>query len=348
VRRPTLPYEEITFNNREITLRGWILRTQKRSKGLIVFLHGIADNRQSGLGVARRFVRRGYDVLLYDGRAHGASGGQCCTYGFHEKHDLSRALDALGVARESTVILLGHSLGAAVALQAAANEQRISHVIAVSAFSDLETIVRDRAPWFATQKDVTAALRLASRRGDFILEEVSPQRAASRIRVPVLLVHGECDRETTPDHSRRIFDALTGSKELRIVRNADHDHILSIEGAWSVIEDWWRRNVERPVPPTSSAKTKQSRRLWNPRRAPDHNSGRKSKKTSSIQAILASNIDEVDGTCQHAPAPTATQEPPSHFGHCAGGVKNLPQPFHSVKSTGVKGNFFDGRLVSLV
>ncbi|MBN2371234.1 MAG: alpha/beta fold hydrolase [Vicinamibacteria bacterium] len=241
-----MPYEDISFINNSVRLRGWLLRAGAPHHGLIVYLHGIADNRQSGLGIARRFVPRGYDVLIYDGRAHGASTGQHCTYGYHEKRDLSLALDRLGSERGSTVVLIGHSLGAAVALQAAAVEPRVSHVIAVSSFSDLDSIVRDRAPWFVTSQDVTAAMALASRRGDFIPAEASPRRSATMIRVPVLLVHGECDRETTADHSRRIFDSLSSPKELVIVPGADHDHILSHDGAWTAIDEWWRRHVVRP------------------------------------------------------------------------------------------------------
>jgi pimeloyl-ACP methyl ester carboxylesterase len=52
------------------------------------------------------------------------------------------------------VVLLGSSLGAAVALQAAPLDPRIRGVIAEAPFSSLEAVVRDRAPWFATKREV--------------------------------------------------------------------------------------------------------------------------------------------------------------------------------------------------
>jgi pimeloyl-ACP methyl ester carboxylesterase len=182
-----------------------------------------------------RSVPRGYDVLAYDSRAHGASGGEYCTYGYHERHDLSRALDAVGA---HDAILIGVSLGGAVALQAAAIEPRVKGVIAVAPFADLASIVRDRSPWFATEADRAAALAGAGRLAGFDPNEASPVRAAPRITVPVLLIHGARDGKTPPEHSRRIFRALGDPKELCIIASAGHDDILARAGTWRVIECW--------------------------------------------------------------------------------------------------------------
>ena len=93
---PDLPFEDFVFASGGVTIRGWRFRSAApRHRGLIVYLHGSADNRGSGLGFAHRFVPQGFDVVAYDSRAHGDSGGDACTYGFHEKKDLSRALDAV-------------------------------------------------------------------------------------------------------------------------------------------------------------------------------------------------------------------------------------------------------------
>ena len=83
---------------------------------------GVADNRGSGAGIVRRFVDRRFDVIAYDSRAHGDSGGDACTYGYFEKEDLRRVLDTVP---PGPVVLIGTSLGAAVALQAAAALARV-------------------------------------------------------------------------------------------------------------------------------------------------------------------------------------------------------------------------------
>jgi dipeptidyl aminopeptidase/acylaminoacyl peptidase len=62
--------------------------------------------------------------------------------------------------------------------------------------------------------------------------------AAARIKAPVLLIHGDRDRETPPAHSRRVFEALTGPKRLILVPGAGHNQSLRSAEVWSEIDRW--------------------------------------------------------------------------------------------------------------
>jgi pimeloyl-ACP methyl ester carboxylesterase len=230
---PRLPFQVVAFSSGSERLEGWLFRGDGERRGLVVYLHGIADNRQSGVGVAERLLPRGYDVFGFDARAHGLSSGSACTYGFHERHDVSRALDAVGASR---AILLGHSLGAAVALQAAAVDPRVTAVVAASAFSDLPTIVRERARWLLVPGSyVDAALARAGEEARFSPADASSLALADRIAVPVLLLHGAADRKTPPSHSQRIHAALRGPRRLVLLPGVGHDEILGREEAWREI-----------------------------------------------------------------------------------------------------------------
>jgi uncharacterized protein len=232
--RPSQPFETINVDGvGGVKLAGWRFRASSERRGTIVYLHGVADNRASGIGIASRFVARGFDVISYDSRAHGESTGDACTYGFYEKQDLSRVLD--GVA--GPVVLLGFSLGGAVALQAAAEDRRIGAVIAVSSFSDLRTVGSERAPFFASKRNVAEAFAIAEKEGRFRADDVSPLAAAARIAVPVLIVHGEGDGETPPAHARRIFAALREPKRLILVPNAGHGGALT-PPVWQELDRW--------------------------------------------------------------------------------------------------------------
>jgi uncharacterized protein len=235
---PPIAYETLAFENDGVKLAGWVFRAQPATRGWLVYLHGIADNRQSGIGFAQRFVPQGYDVLMYDSRAHGASTGKAVTYGVREKEDLRRALDAVGAKR---AVLFGCSLGAAVALQAAAADERIVGVIAQSPFADLRLVAHERKPFVFTRAKADTAIALAGKQGDFDVDDASALRAAPNIRVPVLLIHGEDDRDTRADHSRRIFEKLAGPKELLIVAGAGHNDTLARAETWQRIEDWLAR-----------------------------------------------------------------------------------------------------------
>jgi pimeloyl-ACP methyl ester carboxylesterase len=217
-----------------VDLTGWTCRAAGIRRGTLVYLHGVADNRGSSRRVIERFVARGFDVLAYDSRAHGDSGGDVCTYGFHEKQDLRRVLDTID---PGPVVLIGGSLGAAVALQAAAVDTRIRAVVAAETFSDLRTVARERAPFFFTRSTVTRAFQIAEHQARFEVDAVSPVAAAARITVPVLLIHGAADTDTPPDHSRRVFAALAGPKHLLLVPGARHNESLRSE-TWAEIEQW--------------------------------------------------------------------------------------------------------------
>jgi pimeloyl-ACP methyl ester carboxylesterase len=122
-----------------------------------------------------------------------------CTYGFYEKQDLGRVLDRVAV---TPIVLMGTSLGAAVALQAAAQDRRIGAVVAVSSYSDLRTAASERAPFFASKGNIAEAFKLAEAEGKFRADDVSPMAAAAYITAPTLIVHGDHDDETPPARAK--------------------------------------------------------------------------------------------------------------------------------------------------
>jgi alpha-beta hydrolase superfamily lysophospholipase len=225
-----------------IRLRGWRCPAPSAPRGTVIYLHGIGDNRGSSVGVIQRFRGRGFDVVAYDSRANGESDGAACTYGFYEKRDLH---DVLDTARAGPVVLIGHSLGAAVALQEAADDSRVAAVVAAETFSDLRTIATERAPFVFTPPSIRAAFAMAERQAQFTVDEVSPEHAAARISIPVLLLHGDADTDTRPDHSRRVFAALHGPKQLILVPGAHHNGALRAD-VWPAIEGWIDRALARP------------------------------------------------------------------------------------------------------
>ncbi len=232
--KPPLPAENVEIASDGVVLKGWLFRAAGERRGTIVYLHGSADNRASVGGVAKRYVPRGYDVLAYDSRAHGESTGDACTYGYYEKRDLGKAIDSLNVPE---VAVLGVSLGGAVALQAAAEEPRVSRVVAISTFSDLRTVATLRAPFFASAGNIREALAIAEKQANFVVDDVSPVRAAARLSIPVLLIHGAADQETPPAHSERVQQALKGPKRLLLLPKSGHAVSLD-EATWRVIDEW--------------------------------------------------------------------------------------------------------------
>ncbi len=236
---------EREFAGDGLTLRGWMCAARVERRGTVVYLHGVADNRSSAIGVIDRMTQHGFDVVAYDSRGHGRSDGDTCTYGFYEKRDLARVIDTL---EPGPVVLIGSSLGAAVAIQAAVGNPRVTAVVAAEAFSDLRTIGTERAPRILPGMLISRAFRVAEERGRFDVDSVRPVDAARSLEIPVLLIHGADDVDTTPDHSKRILSALAGQKRLLLVPHAGHNQSLNSPDVWTDVDRWLAAPALAPGP----------------------------------------------------------------------------------------------------
>ena len=250
-RQPLRPFEAFEWQGAGVPLVGWWFHAPEGARGTLVYLHGVGDNRSSAVGIAEHFVPLGFDVVAYDSRAHGESGGDACTYGFYEKQDLARVLDHL---TRAPIVVMGTSMGAAVALQAAAEDPRIAAVVSISAFSDLRTAASERAPFFASRRNLDDAFHLAETEGRFRVDEVSPVAAAPRIAAPVLLVHGDADTETPYAHALRILAALHGPKQLVTIPGGGHRGGLTAD-AWRQVDAWLTHVPGDPRPPAPQPKS---------------------------------------------------------------------------------------------
>lgn len=226
---------EREFAGDGLMLRGWSCTARGQRRGTVVYLHGVADNRFSAVGVIDWLTQRGFDVVAYDSRAHGQSEGTVCTYGFYEKRDLKHVIDSLP---SGPLVLIGSSLGGAVAIQGAVGDDRVRGVIAAEAFSDLRTIASERAPRILPRPVIARAFRVAEEQGHFEVAGVSPATAAASLRIPVLLIHGADDVDTRPEHSRRILSALRGPKRLLLVPGVGHNQSFNSPDVWAEIERW--------------------------------------------------------------------------------------------------------------
>ncbi|MFY9610492.1 MAG: alpha/beta fold hydrolase [Blastocatellia bacterium] len=231
IRRAGIAFEDVTIPSFDGTrLYGWWMGASKRAP-TIVALHGVKKNRTDVLRAALVLRRAGFNVLVFDGRAHGDSEGRFVTYGFYERRDVETAIEWLiaekGIDRER-VGLAGESMGAAIALQVAAHNPWIRGVWADSPFASLRRVAEEfmrrvtHLPGAVLNPVLWTTIRVANYRGKFDIETVNPLELAARIQCPVSLVHGTKDQLIATVHSAQIYDALGGDKEIWFVEGARH------------------------------------------------------------------------------------------------------------------------------
>ena len=143
-----MPYEEVTFNSTvdNIPLSGWFIDSP--GDKAIIMLHGRAGNRAADEALEKASVlyQNDYDVLMFDFRTHGQSGGDRYSLGVRETRDLESALDYLENKGYSEFGTYGISMGAATSLLAAPDHPEIKALLVDSPYADLPALIDKKLP----------------------------------------------------------------------------------------------------------------------------------------------------------------------------------------------------------
>jgi pimeloyl-ACP methyl ester carboxylesterase len=140
-------FETIDFRATDgIRLRGWWIPSTSHgntSTQTVLLCHGFGSDKANVLPIARDLISSGFNVLAFDFRAHGESGGQLSTFGNIERRDVLGAVSWLKSTRSEQsrrILGLGVNMGAAALLAAASDPgvdgQAIEAIAAVDPYDD--------------------------------------------------------------------------------------------------------------------------------------------------------------------------------------------------------------------
>lgn len=214
-----------------VPLVGWWMPADATpaDNGTVLFLHGYSDNRAQSLEVAPFLLRAGYNVLTFDFRAHGESGGDFTTVGVLEQRDVDAALDWLAARpafpQDPPVALFGWSMGGATGILAAVHDPRVDAVVSDSTFTDVSAVAGagvERYTGLPPWPFGPLAVRLAAWSVDVPISSASPVTAVKDLRQPLLLLHGTRDSFIPHGHSDRIAARHAPGAEVVKFEGADH------------------------------------------------------------------------------------------------------------------------------
>ncbi len=223
-----LPMNTVEFPASDgVRIAAWTI-TRDPGFPWIISCHGLGANRADLLDIVRGLSAAGFNLLLFDFRGHGASGGRATSFGWREQRDLEGALAFLSQhaglpARPYGVY--GVSMGAAVGLLVAARDERIGAVAADSSYANLHDALSRhlRLLYPYVPRAVFLPLVAATYRLRFGVwpHRVAPETAAGQLtNRPILVIQGGEDPRQPREDAVRLAAAAHG--ELWVIDGAAH------------------------------------------------------------------------------------------------------------------------------
>ncbi|HVJ45970.1 MAG TPA: alpha/beta fold hydrolase [Luteolibacter sp.] len=206
-------FENVAFASEDGTpLHGWFMPAKgKRVKGTIVFSHGNAGAIGHHLGFTMWLVEGGYNVLMYDYRGFGKSGGEVDRRGMI--NDVKAAFSYIATRKDvdpTKLVSFGHSLGGAKSITA----------LGETPVAGLKAIVID-----GTFSSYQAMARVVAGQlgADLVSDDLSPLGFVGKLPlVPFLVVHGKRDEVVPFAQGLTLFETAHEPKTLFAVDDGTH------------------------------------------------------------------------------------------------------------------------------
>jgi putative redox protein len=206
--------------------------------------------------ISRALAAEGIAVLRFDFTGLGESEGEFADTNFSSNvDDVVAAADFMAENLQGPTILIGHSLGGAAALRAAARLETVRAVVTIAAPSSPRHVLRAiGTSRGAIERDgeaeVTIAGRTFSIKKQFLddLAEDSMAESIADLRKALLVLHSPMDNVVGIDNATEIF---VTAKHPKSFVSLDHaDHLLSDPNdaryVASVIAGWSRKYIGAP------------------------------------------------------------------------------------------------------
>ena len=220
-------YEDVDLTTADgLAFGAWFFRNPGSSQVVIVS-GGHKGQRSAVLGICVALWRKGFNVITYSYRGYAGADRAPITMGVREVLELQAVIAfARRRIREARIGLLGYSMGGAVSLLGAAGEPGVEALVLDSAFSDAPLLVREvvrRSTRLPGAPFVWLASLWLRWRTGARLAEASPIAVLSSLEPrPLFFIHGGADEITAVHHSRRLYDAYRGPREIWVVQGSPH------------------------------------------------------------------------------------------------------------------------------
>jgi alpha/beta superfamily hydrolase len=217
--------------------------------------------------LARIACENGFLVLLFDFRGVGKSEGEF-DYGVREQGDVRCTLNYLALRSDvitNRIYVVGHSLGGAVSLYVLQDETRVKGLVLWSVpknhYYNVRKFIRNKRgrrglyeflilsridKVFNVSKLFNLEVYGIDLRPRYVrdkLMKLNECEAASRLRIPLLIVNGENDKIVGVDEAQEVYNSANAPKSMLVLKSTDHifkgkeDELVQKTMAWIKNQD---------------------------------------------------------------------------------------------------------------
>ncbi|AEY65556.1 alpha/beta hydrolase [Clostridium sp. BNL1100] len=209
----------------------YICANEKYENKTIILVHWHESNHEAMYPIAEVFLEKGWNVVLYDQRAHGQNTAKTVTFGLYESQDLQEVVDfTYQKSKGATMGALGQSMGAATIAFYSGTEHASKYLdfaVIDSAFSGMY----EEIYWEISQSQVplpaTALTNLGSSFCKLIYgyrySDISITEQMCLNNIPTLIMHSKQDNKCPYYMGEELYNGLSHSdKQLITFENSEH------------------------------------------------------------------------------------------------------------------------------
>jgi len=200
------------------------------SKKVVICFHGYTSeglNDYSTLAIF--YLKKGYNLLIVDERAHGRSEGKYIGFGCLDRLDaklwIQKMVEKLG--EDCRILLHGDSMGGATVLMTTGLDlppqvkAAVSDCAFTSAWEVFSSVLKNmyHLPTFPIMQ---ISNMLVKKGAGYELDECNARIEVAKAKIPILFIHGEADSFVPCSMVHELYEACKTEKKLVIVEGAGH------------------------------------------------------------------------------------------------------------------------------
>jgi len=225
-----IPFEKLYLQSKDnLKLCGYFYKGKNNTKKTIICVHGYCSSPYRGFSaIGQYYIKKGYNVLMTNNRAHEESEGNYIGFGVLDRYDIKQWIEYINTIVPNTNIYLhGVSMGGGTVLMTSGLDlpDNVKGIIDDCGFTSPYEVFKRQIPTLLKlpPQPFLATLNLYTKLFAHYNLKESSVNALKKSKIPTIFIHGNNDIFVYPKMSQTNFDACNAPyKKIYFFENTGH------------------------------------------------------------------------------------------------------------------------------